>query len=127
MPLSAYLQGRVLDHLLRGEVFPQPHLYASLHSSDPGPKGRHELRGGGYGRFPANSAFTGAESKDGTRKTVEEISFEALPRTTVTHLGLWDSRSGGNFLWSFEMKTPVKCSDGATLRLRAGAFSASVE
>jgi hypothetical protein len=44
---------------------------------------------------------------------------------TITHLGLWDASTGGQFLWSFELFSPVSITAGGSpLSVNAGQLRA---
>lgn len=68
--------------------------YVSLHTADPGTTGANEVTGGSpaYARKPVT--FTGG-SVDGTVSGTAVI-FDT-PAGTFTHIGLFDSATGGTF------------------------------
>lgn len=70
-------------------------LYASLHTADPGTTGASEVTGGSpaYARKPITwnaGAVDGAYLSD-------ELVFD-VPAGTLTHVGIWDAVTAGNFL-----------------------------
>lgn len=67
-------------------------LYVGLHSANPGATGANEISGTRVGPI----SWT-AGSADGIY-TSGSISFTVPAGTTISHLGFWDSPSGGVFL-----------------------------
>jgi hypothetical protein len=73
--------------------------FISLHTGNPGSTGTAEVptATGLYARqpttWPAATMNAGQAQCQGS-----DVTF-TLPVTTVTHLGCWDSASGGNFCW----------------------------
>ena len=125
-PSTAQLDA-VLNAIARNIPFPTPpaNLYVSLHTADPGQTGANEVTTAagsgwvGYARVTAaaGTAGTGAGAVFGggavagaapTGTTTRSISNSAaLPfpnsgatsgTVTVTHFGLWDAATGGNWL-----------------------------
>ena len=69
--------------------------HVSLHSGLPGETGLNEIAGGGYARQAVT--FDPAVAPGVSLSNVG-VTFSALPATDVSHLGFWDSLSGGDFL-----------------------------
>ena len=97
--------------------------YVSLHTADPGSAGA-----------------TGLSAGDGTRKSVSHgtvsggsmaISGTAGPWTnggsseTITHVGVWDASSGGNFLYSAALSAGQAWASGNTFTLNGLTVSIS--
>lgn len=94
--ISDYLAGKIIDHALRGEAWTPPAaLYMSLHTANPGGTGTDEASGASYARQPLTLAAAVARAS----ANVGVIDFTGMPSTTITAVGIWDSVSGGNFLW----------------------------
>lgn len=77
--------------------------YVSLHTDDPGSDGSNEVSGGSYARVQVNqdgstspywNAASGGEMTNNGAITFPEDGGDA----SVSHFGLFDSASGGNFL-----------------------------
>lgn len=77
--------------------------YISLHTADPGGTGASEVSGGSYARVQVNqdgatqpywnTAATSAMDNNGA------ITFpEGGADASVTHVGMWDAATAGNFL-----------------------------
>lgn len=100
---STYLRNKELD-TLDNVSFAVATAYASLHNGNPGITGANEVTGGSYARqlVSLGAAASGASANDGA------INFTGMPAVTtpgVTHVGLWDAVSAGNFLWAGPLGT----------------------
>ena len=125
MPLSAYLRDKLLDHYLKGAAFTQPtNVYVSLHTADPGTTGASEVTGGSYARQLASSSFAAAGS--GSKASNANVDFASMPATTVTHAGIWDAVSGGNFLSGAALAASKVVNAGDTFRLPSGQLTATM-
>lgn len=111
MPLSEYARNKLMDSLLAGGVF------MSLHTDEPGLSGANEVAGQSYSRQIAD-AFSVA--KAGEKTSTSDITFDNMPGVTVTHIGVWDAKAGGNFVWAAPLLNKRTIYEGDTLRLRAG-------
>lgn len=91
MGLSTYAKNLNLDYIATVA------LYASIHTADPGDNGANEVVGGSpaYARLPV----TWNPAAGGTLTISNQPEFD-LPAGTFTHIGLWDSVSGGNYIGS---------------------------
>ena len=120
MAKSNYIENKVLDAILRhtttGGGFPTANPYVSLHTADPGETGASEVSGGSYARQQA--AFDAAVSGASTNSS--NIDFAAMPVATVTHIGIWDALSGGNFLYHGALASSKTTTSGQTARIAAG-------
>jgi len=93
---STYWRNAVIDTMTTGgsgitAITP----YVSLHTADPGLTGASEVTGGSYARQTV--ALSSASS--GATANTAAVTFTDMPSATITHVGLWDSLSGGNFLY----------------------------
>lgn len=78
------------------------HIYVSLHTASPGTTGASEVTGGSYARVqndPGDARWTD-EVAVGTTKNVGDLTFPSPTANwgSITHAGIWDAASGGNFL-----------------------------
>lgn len=111
MPISTYLGNAFLDHVLRNTAYTSPTtVYLSLHDADPGLTGADEITGGSYARQAC--AFDAASSK-ATQNAAAE-SFTGMPAVTVTHVGIWDASTAGNFLWGGALAASKTTNSGDT-------------
>jgi len=73
--------------------------HLSLHSSTPNSSGSNEVTGGGYSR----QSVTWNVDQDGDLTLASTVSFSGPSEGTVTHVGLWDASSSGNFYGAFAL------------------------
>lgn len=125
MPLSAYVIPKLLDHVLKGAAFTQPtNIYISLHTADPGTTGASEATGGSYARQLGSSSFAAASGS--SKASNADISFTLMPACTVTHVGVWDASTVGNFLWGGALSASKSVNAGDTFQLPSGQLTASL-
>lgn len=125
MALSAYLRDKLLDHFLKGSAFTQPtNIYVSLHTADPGTTGASEVAGGSYARQLANTSFAAAGS--GVKSSNAIVDFVSMPAVTVTHVGIWDALTTGNFLVGGALAASKTTNSGDTFRLPSGDIDVSL-
>lgn len=96
MSISNYLENKILDKVFRNTDFTVSTPYISLHTADPGETGANEVTGGSYARQAAS--FSAASG--GNTKNTANITFTGMPSCTVVGIGIWDSSTGGNCLWT---------------------------
>jgi hypothetical protein len=111
------LRNDVLDKVLRGVDFTSPSpLYLSLHDGDPGTNGSNELSASPYARQEtAFDAASGGQCVNSNQET-----FDIGESTTVSHVGLWDASTGGNFLWRGTLDLNKNVEDGDQILFDAG-------
>ena len=109
MPYSTYLKNKLLD-TLRNTSFVVVTTYASLHSADPGDTGTSEIAGGSPAY--ARKAVTWNPAAAGTMDSSNAPVFDVPAGTTVTHVGLWDAVTAGNFLGSADPADEVYAAQG---------------
>ncbi len=98
MSLSVYAANKLLDYLLRGVTFSANPVYVSLHTANPGTTGANEVAGGTYARQISNAANWSAAASENS-SNVNSISYTGITAgTIITHIGIWDALSGGNFI-----------------------------
>ena len=119
MSLSDYLKIQVLDWILRSGNDP----YVSIHTGDPGGTGENEIAGNSYVRRQVS--FT--EPENGGCETTSPIIYRLMPATTITHIGLWDTEIGGNFLWGGQLVSAKMINEHDTFRVPAGSLRVSLE
>jgi hypothetical protein len=100
---SAYLNNAELN-TLKNTSFAVATLYASLHNGNPGITGANEVAGGSYAR---QAVTLGTPSSSAVSNSAA-LNFTGMPAVTtpgLTHVGLWDASSAGNFLWAGTLGT----------------------
>ncbi len=124
MPFTVATANKVLNKLLRNQDFQHPSkIYVSLHTGNPGENGANEVTGGGYKRQLAT--FSAPSNKQTSNPS--DIEFNNMPACTITHIGLWDSETGGNFWWGGQLVASRKIDAGDTVRFKAGDLDAILE
>ena len=118
--LSPYGEDQVLTPLITT-------AFVSLHTGDPGNTGASEVAttgGTNYGRLSA--AFTkalGASNTVASNTSILTYSAAGTSWGTVTHFGIWDQATGGNFRGGNIVNTPKAVNVNDTARFAAGALT----
>ena len=117
MSISNYLEAKLLDATFNSQPFAVTgDPYVSLHTGDPGETGLSvgELTSGTSPRKQVN--FNNASG--GTLDNATHAYFTSVPgQFTITHIGVWDSLTGGNHLWSGALTTAKVVNQGDTFEL----------
>lgn len=120
--LSNYAEKLVLDWLMTTGSATRPTAwYVALYTSAPSDSGGGtECSGGGYSR--QSVTFDPASSPGGTTQNTGTVTFTASGSSwgTITHLGLFDSSTGGNLLWHGALTASKTVDDGDILQFSAG-------
>lgn len=112
MPFSSYARNRWLS-TWRNTSGSITTTYGSLHTADPGDTGASEVTGGSpaYARKAITWNAPASGAMDG-----DAVTFD-LPATTITHAGLWDASTAGNFLGSKQLTSPETFASQGTYQL----------
>ncbi len=124
MALSTYSSNEMLDHVFRNAAWTKPtNTYVSFHTADPGLTGANEVSAGWYGRQTASWA---AATTSGV-STNADLTWTAVSggAVTVTHVGLWDAASAGNFLWYVDV-TDLTYQNGEEPRIASGNLTITI-
>lgn len=116
MSFSNYLEDEILDAVCNNGSFAVAQPWVSLHTGDPGETGANELTGGSYGRQSASFAAASGGSCD----TDATLDFTGMPSATITHVGMWDASSSGNFLVGGSLTAQKTTNSGDTFRIASG-------
>ncbi len=92
MALGALGETRALQGILSGT------LYVSLHTGDPGSTGLNEVSGGAYVRKTSTFTLSGSNPTVAANDVVVQYDQATASWGDVSHFGVWDAASGGNFL-----------------------------
>jgi hypothetical protein len=76
--------------------------YISLHTADPGATGTNEVTGGSPAYARLNITWAAASGGSVSENTGTDPVFD-VPAGTITHLGLWDAVTSGNFYGSADI------------------------
>jgi len=92
--------------------------WMSLHTADPGTTGASEYSGVTRQQFPAGTASAGALSN------TAQVSFTTSGASAVTHIGIWDAVTAGNYVIGAALSSPVTAT---SIQFASGqaSFSAS--
>lgn len=111
--LSNYAENALTDHLLGTATFTSPTtVYLALYTNNPGEGNTGtEVTGGSYAR----QSITFGAAVGGTASNNADVQFPTATASwgTVTHWGLFDAATGGNFLFysTFDVNKPVTSGD----------------
>lgn len=139
MAFSQYLADRVLNWF-KASAFPTAlsNVYISIHTGDPGASGTSSdvtvaVTGSSSRTAVASSAFTSPGNASGggrevTNTSVVQITTSAtnVATQTITHFGVWDAATSGNFLASGVLTSPVGVQTGDTVQFNVGALAIRV-
>jgi hypothetical protein len=117
---STYLRNAIYNAILKNTAFTgAATLYLSLHTGAPGLTGTNEVSGNAYARQAI--AFTtptgGAGSNSGA------VTFPAPTPSnwgTVTHAGIWDAATVGNFYGGDALVASITTSVGVPVTFPVG-------
>lgn len=117
------LANKWLD-MLGGTAFTAPtNTYVKLHTGDPGAAGTSNASANTTRVILAWSAAS-AGSKSIT-STLPSWASWASGSETISHMGVWDNLTAGNFLYSFALTTSKAITNGDTLNLTAHSVTLS--
>lgn len=139
MAFSQYFATQVLSWV-KGAPFPTAlsNVYISLHSADPGVAGTNAdetaaITNNANRTTIASSALGAVSGASGggfeiTNTGVVQLTTSANNSNaiTVTHFGVWDAASGGNFLASGQLTSSVDVELGDTVQFNIGAMAVRV-
>ena len=139
MAFSQYFATQVLSWV-KGAPFPTAlsNVYISLHSADPGVSGPNAdetaaITNTANRTTIASSALGAVSGASGggfeiTNTGVVQLTTSASNSNaiTVTHFGVWDAASGGNFLASGQLTSSVDVELGDTVQFNIGAMAVRV-
>lgn len=125
----------IRDYVFSGTQLPTPPstLYVSLHTSDPGetPDGSTEVSAADYSRYEIPLAdWTDITSGGGTgaENTNEEVIGPAQNNWgTISHVGIWDSQTGGTPIASFAANSSTTIESGDEFKIAAGDLSFTID
>lgn len=126
MSIGNFLENKILDYVYKGTAFTVNPTYVSLHTADPGETGASEVTGASYARQQVAAAGW-AVAASGATSNLNVIQFVSMPAVTVTHVGIWDALSGGNFLWGGALTASRVVEAGQTARIPIGDLDISLD
>lgn len=135
MPFSQYLATQILDWY-KGTTFPAAlsNVYVSVHSGNPGVNGTNNdqtnpVKGTANRTAVASTNFTAVGPASGggfeiANTTTVQITSSAANGAPIilTHFGLWDAVTTGNFLASGTLTSSLEVQNGDTVQFNTGAL-----
>ena len=129
MAASTYGGNLVLDWLLSATAVTRPTAwYLSLHTADPGLTGASEVVVGTDADYVRKSVtFAAAASRSKATDSAATWTANAGATTyVVTHVGVWDALTAGNFLAYGALTVSETVVASGTFNLSIGRFIASL-
>lgn len=124
MSISNYAELKILDLLFNNTSYgPLANTYVSTHTADPGETGASESTGGSYARQTASFAAASA----GAVVSDADLVWTNMPASTVTHVGIWDASTAGNFLWGGALTASKTLNAGDTFRINSGQLTVTLD
>ena len=126
--MSSHLANKVLDAIVNNQSVVYPNVYLSLHTDNPGDTGLNEVTAGENTYARKETAPADWASAD-DKEVVTSSAFEwnDMPGVTVTHIGVWDALSTGNFLWGGELSSSKAVPAGETFRFTEGNIKLEID
>jgi hypothetical protein len=123
MSISDFAEVKLLNAVFKNVTYAVAQTWVSLHTGDPGEAGDNEVAGGDYARQMGSfaSAVSGATSNDAT------IAYASMPSVTVSHVGIWDASSGGNFIWGGALTQDKPLTLGDIFQINPGNLDVSLD
>ena len=129
MAISTYAGNLVLDWLLSTASATRPTAwYLSLHVGNPGLTGTNELTTSTDSNY-VRKAITFAAAASNSKATNASVTWTANSGATtyvVTHIGIWDALTAGNFLSYGALAVPETIVASGSFNLASGRGIASV-
>jgi hypothetical protein len=112
---STYFRDAVLN-TLRGTAITGITTRVSLHTASPGLTGANEVVPGGNAYARQLVTFGAPGTGGGGRQVANTgaVTWTNMPGVTVTHVGLWDALTTGNFLYGDALTAPQVVNAGGT-------------
>jgi hypothetical protein len=99
-----------------------------LHTADPSDAGSSEVSGGAYARQgPVTFANAGNNPTISSNSAIISYPVAGASWGTVTHFGIWDAATAGNFRGSGALNTPKLIGIGDTARFAANALTITAQ
>ena len=99
-------------------------LYVSLHTADPGDTGTSEVSGGAYAR-QGPTGFTNSGANPTVAANTAIVTFPTATGAwgTITHFGVWDAVTVGNFRGGNPVTTSKPVANGDIARFPASSLT----
>lgn len=124
--MSDYLENAIINATLRGQAYTPPStVYLALYTSDPtDAKTGTEVSGGAYAR----QSISFSAPVNGTASSSADVLFPVATAGwgTVTHIGILDAATGGNFLYHGQLTNNKTIAVDDQLKIAAGDITVSL-
>jgi hypothetical protein len=119
---STYFRDAVLNVMRNTGISAITTTYVSLHTADPGLTGASEVTAGGNSYARQDATFGAPGDGGGGRQIANTaaITWTDMPSVTVTHVGLWDASTVGNFLYGDALTASQVVNAGGTFEFPIG-------
>ena len=119
MPFKKTVADDIISKVLRNTNFtPASTIYVSIHTASPGETGANE--NSAYTGDRKSVAFDAPSAGTGVTQNTGAVTFASMPAITVTHIGLWDAATGGNFIWGGALDNSKVVSNGDSFIIAIG-------
>lgn len=129
MAYSTYMIARIVKHCLRegAAMGANADCFISLHTADPGLTGTSEVTGGTYTRQDVSgTAVFPTVTGDSVLNSAAAINFTLMPACTVTHVGIWDTVTTGNFIGGQALDAQKVVNAGDTFSFPTSSLTLSL-
>lgn len=127
MGLKASVRNSLIDALVNQTNYTAPTtIYISLHTADPGDTGASEANYTSYARVVATTKFPGASSGSSANDVVITFPTSTGGSNTVTHVGIWDASTAGNWLGGGALSASKTIASGDTASFATSALTVSI-
>lgn len=127
------VRNELMDKWFNDVDFTQADTFVSLHTADPSDGTLDEVSGGSYARQQVHEAGDASTPQwntaaSGLVDNSEDIDFNDMPATTVTHVAIVASATEGtdDVLWSGALDANKTTESGDTLRFPAGDLNLQI-
>jgi len=125
--LSSWLEGRMLDHVLRNSAFASPTtVYVALFLDDPTDAGTGtEVSGGSYARQAV--AFSAVVSGSTSNSALVTFPTATADWGLITHAAIYNAVSGGNMLFHAPLYDTEQVLNGGTFSIPVGQLIVTLD
>lgn len=125
MPVSPTVSEQATKFILglTTASWPPADYYVSLHTASPATTGTAEVVGGTYARQLVDWTWDAGDARGENDAIVE---FTDMPSSTVTHAGVFDAASGGNYLFGGALTSSKTLTAGDAVRFNIGNLAFKV-
>lgn len=127
MGLKASVRNALVDALVNQTNYTAPTaIYISLHTGDPGDTGASEANYTSYARVVATTKFPAASSGSSANDVVITFPTSTGGSNTVTHVGIWDASSAGNWIGGGSLTSSKTIASGDTASFATSNLTVSI-